>query len=338
MNGFEVFGLIALAFSPIAITHGLRTYRKVKKYKKESLKDNNAMSIQTEYKDKDISLSKALQKTNYPTKEEYEKQIQTIQQSELNSEKYKNIYSFLQSSLEKRKNGNLEEELFQIVGRYKFEESIVNKSFSYKKRKRLEQYQKLNNFMNSLSEEEINSNIYLKNANLFRKLSLEDIDMILKMLQEKLVTMEFEDEKTKRVEIVLPFSEERLSQIPQEVSSVKRIPYYRPQDYKISYIEVLDEEHKYVYKEYNQYVRRTENLISDIYFWELCNQLSMISEQKINPYHFQVYNNNVGHEFIASFFVGPQEDLGFNNGKTMDSANGEISLTLNRNKKEGVKN
>lgn len=337
MNGFEVFGLIVLTFSPIAIIHGLRTNRKVKKYKKASLKDSNAMSIQTEYKDKDISLAKVLQKTNYPTKEEYEKQIQTIQQSELNSEKYKNVYSFLQSSLENRKNGNLEEELFQIVGRYRFEESIVNKSFSYKRRKRLEQYQKLNNFMNSLSEEEMNSNIYLKNANLFRKLSLEDIDMILKMLQEKLGTMEFEEEKTKRVEIVLPFSEERLSQIPQEVSSVKGIPYYRPQDYKISYIEVLDEEHKYVYKEYNQYVRRTESLISDIYFWELCNQLSMISEQNLYPYHFQVYNNNAGHEFIASFFVSPQEDLKFVNSETIDSTNEEIGFTLNRNKKEVMK-
>lgn len=336
MNGFEIFGLIVLAFSPIAIAHGLYTYRKVQKYKKESL-NKNTMSIQKEYQDKDISLSKALQKTIYPTKEEYIQQIQNIQQSELNSEKYRNIYSFLQSSLENRKNGNLETELFQIVGRYKFEESIVNKSFSYKNRKRLEQYQKLNNFMNSLSEEEINSNIYLKNANLFRKISLEDIGMILRMLQEKLETIEFEERKTKRVEIVLPFSEEHLLQIPQEVTSTKGIPYYCPQDYKISYIEVLDEEHKYVYKEYNRYVRKTEDLISDIYFWEMCNQLSLVSEQKIYPYHFQVYNNKAEQKFIASFFVESQEKLEFKNSETIDCVNEENSITLNRIKKEVIK-
>lgn len=333
MTGFEVFGLAVLVFGSIATVHGIRTYREVRKWKKENLQNKNTMSIKSEYQDNDIPLSKALQKKNYPTKEEYEEQVLHIRKSELNSERYKSAYSFLQNELKNRKNVNLENELFEIAGRYKFEESIVNKNFSFKKKKRLEQYKKLNDFMNALSEEQINSNIYLKNANSFRMASLEDIDLIIQMLQESLLNVNYEEGETKRLEIVLPFSKERLSQIPQEVSSTKGIPYYRPQDYKISYVEVLDDEHKYVYKEYNAYVRKMENLIEDIYFWELCNRFSMISEEIIYPYHFHLYNNSLEHQFIASFFVRPQENLEeiINNqtNLTIESAN----PTLNRHMK-----
>ena len=111
---------------------------------------------------------------NYPTKEEYLAEINRIQNEELNSDRYVKIRKSLENHYWNRENKNLEEELFKIVGTYGLDDSLINKSDEYQKSVRLKRYAQLKKFFKGLSEEQINSNIFLKIANLYMKISVEE--------------------------------------------------------------------------------------------------------------------------------------------------------------------
>lgn len=233
-------------------------------------------------------LTENRKKSNYPTKEEYEKNIQEIQEKELESDRYKEIYSFLEKNYWNRQNIKLEEALFKIVGTYGIEEEMFDKKYEYIKEKRLERFEQLISFMASLNEEQIDSNIYLKTVKLFLETSELDCREIIKKLQEK--RKKFKD-KINHINLQTPISEERQKSFPTRLSYKKCIPYYEPSKQLKSSINLLDEKHEYVYDDYNEYVININNLAQDIYFLQMWNCLSDYPET-INNYFFQISDKN----------------------------------------------
>lgn len=243
-------------------------------------------------------LTKADQNTGHPTKKEYEENIRQINEKELHSATFKFTRAFL-SILNERENLELEERLFEIVGASGREEDLFGKSYDEKKISKLKRYSKLTHFMNSLTQEQIHSNPYLQAAVGFMEKSLIDCRMILEHLQDKI--KENSDDKGK-FDINMDIPSDRLYLFPLTILEQTSIPYYKPQDYRKSYIYLLDKDNRYVYEEYNKYVRTIEKLAEDIYHLQMWNLLSEYPEQ-IDNYYFYILNNESEHQFRTSYSV-----------------------------------
>lgn len=249
----------------------------------------------------DPALDKFRKKDNdYPTKEEFEERKRQIQQNELESDRFKNIEKFL-NEYRKRKNRELEKKLFKIVGTYGLEDHLINKSFDEKRIYKIKRYNELKKFMNSLTQNQINSNLYLKAVATFMETSVEDCNLIIKQLKEQISNLELSD-KNQRLELNINIPKERLELLPTTIREQVGIPYYRPQAYKIAYVNVLDAENSHKYAEYNTYVRNTDKLATDIYHLQMWNLLSAYPEQIYN-YYFSITNNDYEHEFRTAYFV-----------------------------------
>lgn len=249
----------------------------------------------------DNSLNKLVMKDiNYPTKEEFEEHKRKIQQNELNSERFKKAKKFLMD-YNKRENKELEKKLFKIIGTYGLEDNLINKSFDEKIINKIKRYNKLKKFMNSLTESQINSNLYLKAVSIFMETSIEDCEFIIRRFKEKVEDLELSD-KNQRLELNTNIPKKRLKFFPSLICEQVGILYYKPQDYKIAYINVLDTKNSNVYVEYNNYVRNILKLATDIYHLQMTNLLSMYPEQIYN-YYFSINNNDSKHEFVTAYFV-----------------------------------
>lgn len=249
----------------------------------------------------DKALDKFSRKNNdYPTKEEFEEHKRQIQQNELESDRFKNVEKFL-NDYHKRENRELEKKLFKIIGTYGLEDHLINKSFDEKRIYKIKRYNELKKFMNSLTQEQINSNLYLEAVSTFMETSIEDCDLIIKHLKEQISNLELSDEN-QRLELNINIPKERLELLPTIIGEQVGIPYYRPQDYKIAYINVLDAENSHIYSEYNIYVRNIDKLATDIYHLQMWNLLSAYPEQIYN-YYFSIMNNDFEHEFRTAYFV-----------------------------------
>lgn len=239
---------------------------------------------------------------NYPTKEEYLAEINRIQNEELNSDRFAKVRKSLENHYWNRKNKNLEDELFKIVGTYGLEDSLINKSSEYRKSERLKRYVQLKNFFEGLTEEQINSNIFLKIANLYMKISVIECEKIISELKEK-TNSEF---PTKRIEIENPIPESTQKHLPDYVNTQCAVLYYDPSAYKTDYVDVLDSSHIGVYRDYNDLVGKITKLAEDIYFLELNYQIVKNFNNFI-CYHFQIYHPGDNNRFIASFFSSEQK-------------------------------
>lgn len=249
----------------------------------------------------DKALDKFSRKSNdYPTKEEFEEHKRQIQQNELESDRFKNVEKFL-NEYYKRENRELEKKLFKIVGTYGLEDHLINKSFDEKRIYKIKRYNELKKFMNSLTQDQINSNLYLKAVSIFMETSIEDCDLIIKQLKEQISNLELSDEN-QRLELNINISKEILELLPTTIHEQVGIPYYRPQAYKIAYVNVLDAENSHKYAEYNTYVRNIDKLATDIYHLQMWNLLSAYPEQIYN-YYFSIMNNDCEHEFRTAYFV-----------------------------------
>lgn len=241
---------------------------------------------------------------DYSTIKEYFNKIERIQNNELKSERYVLAYSYLSNNYWNRENKDLEEELFKIIGLCGLEDSLINESSEYKKLIRLERYEKLKQFINSLSEEQINSNLFLKKTSLFMDLCEEDCSNIMYELYKKING----DNVSKSYTLELPIPNKIQEHIPNYIKTSAGIKYYNPKQYKVDYINILDKEHKYVYEDYNTVVEVIGKLAEDIYFLQLNNILFKNSSIRCN--HFYVYHPGYNNHLIASFFVNmKQNDL-----------------------------
>ena len=226
------------------------------------------------------------------TKEEFENEIKTINENELKSARYWNAYLYLNKYFWNRKNIELESELFKLVGVYGLEKDMINESNDSIKITRAQIYSILQQFMNSLTEEQINSNIFLKATSIFIKTSTKDCLNIINQANNF--------NNTNSLSIECPIPQYIQNYIPEYINTQVGIEYYKPEDYKIEYVDVLDKEHKYVYDDYNLCVRRLGKILEDIYFLEMNNIL--YNNPNLICYHFQVYHPGENNKFIVGFF------------------------------------
>lgn len=229
---------------------------------------------------------------NYPTKEEYLAEINRIQSKELNSDRYGKVRESLEKHYWNRENKDLEEELFKIVGTYGLEDSLINKSNEYQKSVRLKRYAQLKKFFEGLSEERINSNIFLKIANLYMRISVEECKEMISQLNI--------ENSGKCFSVEYSISETTQKHLPDYVNTQCAVLYYNPSAYKTDYVDVLDSSHIKVYRDYNDLVGKITKIVEDIYFLELNYQLVRYFNNLI-CYHFHVYHPGHDNKFIASF-------------------------------------
>lgn len=242
---------------------------------------------------------------DYPTEEEFYEEIKRIQNEELNSDRYMLAYAFLTNNYWNRENKKLEEELFKIIGTYGLEEDMFDKSSEHHKSVRTKRYEILKQFIGSLSLEQINSNIFLKSTYLFMNMSNEVCSTIMTELYDKINGGNVSGSLT--LELEIPEKTQEL--IPNYISGLRGIKYYRPEAYRTEYIDVLDSTHKYVYDDYNSLVRKIGKLAEDVYYLQL-NEM-VYNTPSLECYHFQVYHPGYNDHFIASFFIRTKQNNQF---------------------------
>lgn len=231
---------------------------------------------------------------NYPTKKEYLDEINRIQTEELNSDRYAKAKKTLENYTWNRENKDLEQELFKIVGTYGLEGSLINKPLEYQKSVRLRRYVQLKKFFEGLSEEQINSNVFLKIAKLYMEISVGECKEMLSQLNLE------NPGKCFTAEYFIP--ETTQQHLPDYVNTQRAILYYNPSVYKTDYVDVLDSSHINVYRDYNVFVGKITKLVEDIYFLELNYQI-VRNFNNLICYHFQIYHPGHDNKFIASFFL-----------------------------------
>lgn len=281
---FEIFGVVFIA---IAATKGIITYKQNKKLNKNLIIKNSDKPTKKEY-------------SGYPTREEYEKNIKQINEKELNSDRFKITKEFI-SLLNERKNLELEKRLFQIIGTYGLEDNLINKGYDDKKVSKAKRYNELKKFMNSLTPEQIHSNLYLTATVEFMKTSIIDCKIIIGNLRKQIKDLGISD-KNREFEINIDIPKERLDLLPTRICEQTSIPYYRPQDYRNEYVYLLDDYNRHIYEEYNKYVRNINKIAEDVYHLQMWNLLSVYPEQINNDYFF-IHNNEHEHQFRTAYFV-----------------------------------
>ena len=194
----------------------------------------------------------------YPTKEEFDKNVIRIHEEELNSNKFKTAKEFVSLANEKR-NLKLEKKLFKIVGTLGLEDKLVNKSYDDQRIIKAKRYNKLKQFMNSLTPDQIFSDLYLSATAKYMETSITDCKLIIENLRKQINNSEISD-RNRIFTITVDIPEERLDLFPMAIYEMKSIPYYRPQDYKYKYIYLLDENNRHIYEEYNNYATTINNI------------------------------------------------------------------------------
>ena len=169
--------------------------------------------------------------------------------------------------------------------------------------------------MDSLSDEEINSNLYFKAVKQFMETSEIDCVNIITQLNKKIDELE-ETDRVQSLELNLNIPNERLELLPVTIKEQVGIPYCKPEVYKTEYIDILDTKHIRIYYTYNSYVRKINKLASDIYHLQMW---ALLSSQKlqIENYHFSILNNDYENEFRMLFFVQNKKvNLGISNSES----------------------
>lgn len=241
--------------------------------------------------------------SDYPTKEEFLKNIEDIQNSELCSDRFKSTYSFLANNYWNRSNIELENELFKIIESIGNEDALLNKSNDYKKSVRAVKFQIMKDFINSLTDEQINSNIYLKCASEFMNMSNDVCSNIINELYNRFNNIS--ESNTYTLELPIPKSTSDL--IPNYINKTIGIKYYKPKDYRIEFIHLLEPKYQYVYSDNNELAYKIGRLSEIIYFLKL-NEITYNLPQ-INCYSFHVYHPGNNDCLIASFSVKIKDNI-----------------------------
>ena len=136
------------------------------------------------------------------------------------------------------------------------------------------------------------------------KTSAEDCQIILNELNEAINN----GNQSRSITVKCAIPDKIQKYIPEYISTQTCIKYYRPEAYKIDYIDVLDSSHKQVYEDYNDCIGKIGKIVEDIYFLQLNNIITTLSSD-LMCYHFQVYHPEYDHHFNASFFVRSKEAI-----------------------------
>lgn len=228
----------------------------------------------------------------YPTLEEIQSAEGIIQNQELNSDRYAKVRATLEEYYQNRANEDLEKELFKIVGNYELEYSLSGESKDYQKSERLKRYIQLKKFFKGLSEEQINSNAFLKITKFYMGISVEECEKMLSQL-------DLENQvETGNFRIDYPIPETVQKSLPEYVRTQCSIDCLGTD--KIKHIYVLDYKHINEYYDFNKLVERITKIASDVFLLELNYQIV----KKFNNlicYDFLVYHQGLNNKFIAQF-------------------------------------
>lgn len=229
-----------------------------------------------------------------------EDKIKEIQNNELNTERFKKINSFI-DMYDNRKNLKLELELLKLTRDFNIDASLSNKVYNQIKTSQLEKFNKIKEFIDNLSEDELNSNIILKSAKKLLISSYSDCNKIFKKLIQEYNNLEVSDD-VKKIEIEYNIPKERQDDFPVEVPEQIDELQYDLNTQEDSYIYVLDIEYQHIYSKYNDYVRKMMRFATEIYSLQMWNILSNYT-QLINSYDFIIRNNGIDSKFIVRFTI-----------------------------------
>ena len=225
---------------------------------------------------------------DYPTKEEYIDKVKKIQSDELESDRYKNIYSYLDKNYWNRSEF-LEEELFGLIGN----RDIYNlKDFGATCR-----IYSLKALFSTCNVKVIKNNLFLKSAYNFLSISNTVCCNIINELYKELDRKSLPSHVTIRVDI----PEELNKYILTPISTQVGIKYYRTEAYRISFIDVLDSAHKYVYDDYNEVAIKINKICEDIFYLKM-NDL-LCNAKNFNCLHVQIYNPGNDNHINVSFSI-----------------------------------
>ena len=234
---------------------------------------------------------------------DYVAAVNKVQQEELHSKNYKIASDFLNNTYYNRGSLDMEEELFNIIGNHSLENDYLYLTDSDKKEGRIERYKKLLDFMVDLSDEQINSNIFLKST---KELIDNPIDckIILDRLKNKIGG---NSDKLISTEMEIPKTVKKV--LPKRIHTTKYVKYYNPKVYKYEYIDALDSEHQHIYNDYNTFVYRQTALVENIYLLQLNTILSNVDELGCEYlqlyYNPTVYGCDDERQLILTFNISP---------------------------------
>lgn len=243
----------------------------------------------------------------FTTEEEYFSYIKQMQEKEKNTKRYATIYSELKENLMKREEEHLEEKLFQIVG---------ERTFAYTNATDItNRYTVLTTFMNSLSEEQINANIFLRRVNDYIKYSLKDCREILASLFQKMEFPYSKKPEDSSCTLEFPLKQKRREIIPSKVRETVALLNCQSQ---ISSVPILDWEHIKIYKDYNEYVEILNQLATNIYFFQI-NCMANLYPEGISATSFKICDADSSHHsryFSVTFKILGQEKKKMTEAKT----------------------
>ena len=262
-----------------------------------------------------------------------EEKIKEEQLKELHSEEFKKISTFIEE-YDQRKCLDKEKELLELINKkikeYEFE--LKNTPFIsyYENQTEKNKIKIIEEFINSLTEEEINSNIYLKTAYYLLELSKKDCQTIVEKAMKKISHDTYipYPKINKIYQITIPIESENIGIFFKEVKTGKYI-YYSSTDeskeLKIVYIQVLDEENIKIYEKYNGIVRSMHRLAIAIYRLRIAE---IISNYEIDESHNIIISDYIGTIFAQSVLIDTES---WNN---TIYANISMNLNLIENKQE----
>lgn len=222
------------------------------------------------------------------TKEEYEKQILEIRKKELESLKFEAVCLFLEK-FNKRENLDLENILFEILNTSSIEDDYVEEKY-----RKLNKFINLKVFLSSLTQEQLESNVYLKKAYNLIDLSCKDCGDIIINLEKQMLTM---DNNIINIEMNIPSETAKL--LPNTVSEQAIIPL---SDSQIDFVNLLDKENEHIYSEYNECVSKIDSMAEDIYRLQM-NKMLLECSYEIGNNTFNIFNSSKEAKFITSFQV-----------------------------------
>ena len=196
-------------------------------------------------------------------KKKYSEEKSRIQREELESKRYELILDFLANNYSYRKNKNIETQLFQLLNSCNFNNIDFNITDEFKEKVRQKKHNDLNKMLDSLTEEQIKSNVYLKKAKLYMDTSYDECKKIIQELKNN----SFDYSKIWKMDIPSHIGELIPSYIELQVDVNNR----KINRNRVLKVDILDWYHIQNYEEYNDYVSKTEELFCCIYLLQLNN-------------------------------------------------------------------
>ena len=243
----------------------------------------------------------------YPTEKEYHDKIDKMRSDELNSEKYLNAFKFLSENYWDRKNIDLEDKLFAIIDNYGIEEEMYDKSDMYKKSVRSIKYEILKQFLNSLTMEQIESNLFLRSAWMLIDISNKVCSDIMTELYNKT----YDKEVLNPTFIEIPIPKNMIDIIHFYINKTIGVKYYDPKRHFFKIVNILDKQHRSVYEDYDEVIEKGDRLAETICFLTINNWIS--NNKNISCDNMQISHPGFDNHITADFWIKPNDvDISLN--------------------------